>query len=85
MLNTQTSILQAKGCKTNTLLIGLRVRGLRETARYSIEDLALTCGLTTEEIDSVENGVEIDAQKLRRIAAALQTSFEELTEIDPEA
>lgn len=52
--------------------IGDTVRRFREAVGYSIEDLALTCGLTGAEITRVEQGADVDPGKLRRIAAALQ-------------
>jgi transcriptional regulator with XRE-family HTH domain len=52
--------------------IGDAVRRSREAAGYSIEDLALTCGLTGAEITKVELGADADPGRLRRIAAALR-------------
>jgi transcriptional regulator with XRE-family HTH domain len=39
---------------------------------YSVEHLALTCGLATQEIIDIESGKDADPAKLRRIAYALQ-------------
>ncbi|MEK1902722.1 MAG: helix-turn-helix transcriptional regulator, partial [Rhizobium sp.] len=44
----------------------------RSAVGYSIEDLAVTCGLANGEILEIENGESADPAKLRRIAAALQ-------------
>ncbi|WP_072597319.1 helix-turn-helix domain-containing protein [Sinorhizobium americanum] len=52
--------------------IGDTVRRCREAVGYSIEDLALTCGLTGAEITRIELGDDVDPDKLRRIAAALR-------------
>ncbi|MDK1390065.1 helix-turn-helix domain-containing protein [Sinorhizobium sp. 7-81] len=52
--------------------IGDAVRRSREAVGYSIEDLALTCGLTGTEITRIEIGADVDPAKLRRIAAALR-------------
>jgi transcriptional regulator with XRE-family HTH domain len=52
--------------------IGDAVRQSREAVGYSIEDLALTCGLTGAEITRIELGADVDPGKLRRIAAALR-------------
>ncbi|PDT34008.1 MULTISPECIES: helix-turn-helix domain-containing protein [Sinorhizobium] len=52
--------------------IGDAVRRSREAVGYSIEDLALTCGLTGAEITRIELGDDVDPDKLRRIAAALR-------------
>ena len=47
------------------------VRAIRQAKGYSIEDLAVTCGLAIEEIAGIENGDDSDPSKLRRIASAL--------------
>ena len=47
------------------------VRALRESMGYSVEDLALTCGLATGEIGAIEAGNDADPARLRRIASAL--------------
>jgi transcriptional regulator with XRE-family HTH domain len=62
------------------LNVGNRVRKIRLAAGYSLEDLAVTCGLTSAEITRIEDGIEIDMQHLRRIAPALQTSVSSLIE-----
>lgn len=49
-----------------------RVKIARIARGYSIEDLAVTCGLATSEIASIENGDDADPSKLRRIASALR-------------
>jgi Helix-turn-helix domain len=46
-------------------------REAREAKGYSIEDLAVTCGLTAAEIRDVEMGLEASPGYLRRVAAAL--------------
>ncbi len=48
------------------------VRALRESIHYSVEDLAIACGLACSEIDEIENGGSPDQAKLRRIANALK-------------
>lgn len=52
--------------------IGDAVRRSRQAVGYSVDDLALTCGLTDAEIANIELGTDADPGKLRRIAAALQ-------------
>jgi hypothetical protein len=52
--------------------IGDAVRRSRQAIGYSVDDLALTCGLTDVEITAIELGADADPGKLRRIAAALQ-------------
>jgi transcriptional regulator with XRE-family HTH domain len=52
--------------------VGTKVKAARETVGYSIEDLAVTCGLANAEIEEIEEGHDVDPAKLKRIAAALQ-------------
>lgn len=61
-------------------LVANRVKSSRQAAGYSIEDLAVTCGLTSAEIIRIEDGIEIDMQHLKRIAPALQLSVSTLLE-----
>lgn len=55
-----------------SVAIGETVRRSREALGYSVEDLAVTCGLTDSEISMIEIGADADPNRLRRIAAALQ-------------
>ncbi|QLL64597.1 helix-turn-helix transcriptional regulator (plasmid) [Sinorhizobium mexicanum] len=52
--------------------IAAAVRRSREAVGYSVEDLAITCGLTGAEITRIEIGADVDPGRLRRIAAALR-------------
>ncbi|MDB5524982.1 MAG: family transcriptional regulator protein [Rhizobium sp.] len=61
-------------------LVGSRVRSIRQTVGYSIDDLAETCGLTHAEILEIEEGQDADMGRLNRIAAALQVSVSTLAE-----
>lgn len=65
---------------TDILNVGNRVKQTRLAVGYSLDDLAVTCGLTSDEITRIEDGVEIDIQHLRRIAPALQTTVSSLVE-----
>jgi transcriptional regulator with XRE-family HTH domain len=47
------------------------VRAIRESIGYSVDDLAVACGLTTDEISQMETGTDADPNRLRRIASAL--------------
>ncbi|WP_442581362.1 helix-turn-helix domain-containing protein [Mesorhizobium sp. ASY16-5R] len=47
------------------------VRALRESMGYSIEDLAVTCGLAIDEISAIEAGEDADPARLHRIASSL--------------
>ena len=60
------------------------LKAVRETRGYTIEELSLTCGLSTVEIIDIEDGRDTDPAKLRRIASALQVPEEELIRV-PEA
>lgn len=60
--------------------VGNRVKEVRLAVGYSLDDLAVTCGLTSDEITRIEDGIEIDMQHLKRIAPALQTSVSSLIE-----
>jgi len=55
------------------------VKAFREARGYSIEDLAVTCGLSVSEITGIENGEDTDPGSLRRIATALRLSDTALT------
>ncbi|CEO91569.1 MULTISPECIES: helix-turn-helix domain-containing protein [Sinorhizobium/Ensifer group] len=52
--------------------IGDAVRRSREAVGYSVDDLALTCGLTCAEISRIELGADVDPERLRRVVAALR-------------
>ncbi|MBT9369385.1 helix-turn-helix transcriptional regulator [Rhizobium sp. CSW-27] len=44
----------------------------RRASGYSLEDLAVTCGLTVAELQAIEAGRDTDPNHLRRVAAALK-------------
>ncbi|MCJ8509067.1 helix-turn-helix transcriptional regulator [Rhizobium lemnae] len=44
----------------------------RKTAGYSLEDLAITTGLTVTELTALEDGKDANPARLKRVAAALQ-------------
>jgi len=44
----------------------------RRASGYSLEDLAITCGLTVEELEAIETGADQDPAHVRRVAAALK-------------
>ncbi|CAN7150299.1 MULTISPECIES: helix-turn-helix domain-containing protein [unclassified Rhizobium] len=71
---------QSENAIIDVSLVANRVRTSRQAAGYSIEDLAVTCGLTSAEIVRIEDGIEIDMQHLKRIAPALQLSVTSLLE-----
>lgn len=49
------------------------LQALREARGYSIEDLAETCGLTSGEIASIEDGKDVDAGRLARVIGVLKS------------
>jgi transcriptional regulator with XRE-family HTH domain len=71
---------QSENAIIDVSLVANRVKSSRQAAGYSIEDLAVTCGLTSAEIVRIEDGIEIDMQHLKRIAPALQLSVTNLLE-----
>ncbi|MDB5551039.1 MAG: family transcriptional regulator [Rhizobium sp.] len=71
---------QSENAIIDVSLVANRVKLSRQAAGYSIEDLAVTCGLTSAEIARIEDGIEIDMQHLKRIAPALQLSVSSLLE-----
>lgn len=58
--------------------VGNRVRSARTAVGYSIEQLAVTCGLAHSEIIAMEEGLDADLGRIRRIAAALQVTASDL-------
>lgn len=59
--------------------IGQLLKKAREAVGYTIEDLGETCGLTTAEIKKVEDGVDPDENRIRRIASALRFDLGQFT------
>lgn len=57
--------------------IAARVMAARVAVGYSIEELAVTCGLTSAEIGGIESGKDHSPEKLRRIANALRVPASE--------
>ncbi|MFK3691628.1 helix-turn-helix domain-containing protein [Agrobacterium tumefaciens] len=53
-----------------------KVLAARHLAGYTVEQLAITCGLTTSEIYALEDGTDSDPLRIRRVAAALQIPVE---------
>ena len=44
----------------------------RKAAGYSLEQVAITTGLTTAEISAIESGREAENSKIQRLASALR-------------
>lgn len=49
-----------------------KIAAARTSSGYTIEQLAITCGLTTQEIEALENGTDSNPSHIQRVAAALQ-------------
>ncbi|KQV68312.1 helix-turn-helix domain-containing protein [Rhizobium sp. Root1220] len=58
--------------KATAIDVAAAVKVAREAVGYSVDDLAVTCGLIAGEIQEIESGEGADPAKLKRIAAALQ-------------
>jgi DNA-binding XRE family transcriptional regulator len=59
--------------------VGTRIRVTRGSFGYSVDDLAETCGLTSDEIVAIEAGNDDDSVKIRRIASALKVELPSLS------
>jgi transcriptional regulator with XRE-family HTH domain len=58
--------------ETKNFEAGNTLRRDRLAKGYSLEDLAITTGLTTAEIDAVERGANVTANNVERIEHALR-------------
>ncbi|KQQ59825.1 transcriptional regulator [Rhizobium sp. Leaf311] len=52
-----------------------KIAAARNSAGYTVEQLAITCGLTVQEITDLENGADSNPSHIQRVAAALQIPF----------
>ena len=75
---------QIKDSEVNTkpYLPNLSVRAIREMRGYTIDNVAVTSGLTWQEIADVEEGRLNDIRLLRRIATALRIPLDALPETE---
>ncbi len=62
--------------------LGRALKQARESVGYSVDELALTCGLTSEEITRLETGGDTDEARLRRVGFALGFDWMGLVETD---
>ncbi|SIQ17143.1 transcriptional regulator [Rhizobium sp. RU35A] len=67
MTLSQTNFAESKPVSTAQV-----IGESRRASGYSLEDLAVTCGLTVLELQAIEAGKDTDANHLRRVAAALK-------------
>lgn len=49
-----------------------KIAASRHSAGYTVEQLAITCGLTVQEIIDLETGADNNPSHIQRVAAALQ-------------
>ncbi|GAK69713.1 helix-turn-helix domain-containing protein [Agrobacterium rubi] len=49
-----------------------KIAATRNSAGYTVEQLAITCGLTVQEIVALEDGSDNNPSHIQRVAAALQ-------------
>ena len=63
---------ESKATVISAINVAAEVKKAREAVGYSVDDLAVTCGLVAAEITEIENGENADPAKLKRIASALQ-------------
>lgn len=58
------------------------IQALRQSLGYSLDDLAVACGLTSDEIALIEGGASIDEDKLARIISAVGMAPETFNRIN---
>jgi transcriptional regulator with XRE-family HTH domain len=63
---------------TDFAAIGRKVRAARSAVGYSIEQMAVTCGLSHHEIVAIEDGADADIGRLKRAATALKLDIADL-------
>ncbi|MDO1582075.1 helix-turn-helix domain-containing protein [Rhizobium oryzicola] len=56
----------------NAASVAQTIASARQAAGYSLEDVAVTSGLTVSEIEAIERGRDHDESRVRRLASALQ-------------
>lgn len=61
----------SKGSTTSAPFAG-KILSARNAAGYTVDQLALTCGLTSQEITALESGTDSNPMRIKRVATALQ-------------
>jgi DNA-binding XRE family transcriptional regulator len=61
----------SKATAVSAVNVAAAVRAAREAVGYSLDDLAVTCGLVVNEIEEIESGEDADPAKLCIAGAAL--------------
>jgi transcriptional regulator with XRE-family HTH domain len=76
IMNASINNFQASQANTLALTeVASLVSEARRAAGYSVDDLAVTTGLISDEIVGIENGTELDPAKLKRVTTALKVSI----------
>lgn len=65
------------GQQTNNYFADI-ITSARKTAGYTLEQVAITSGLTAAEISAIESGKDFEDAKIRRLAFALKIPHENL-------
>jgi transcriptional regulator with XRE-family HTH domain len=66
------TISQTQFDTTKSVSIASTIAEARRSAGYSLDDLAITCGLTVRELEAIETAADLDPSRLQRVAAALK-------------
>ncbi len=73
-MNMMTKMHGTAGSPAATELL----HSARVSRGYSIDDVALTSGLTADEVQAVESGADDDAARIARVAAAVGLSADDV-------
>ncbi len=66
------TISQTNFDSAQSISVATAIADARHEAGYSLDDLAITCGLTIAELEAIENGSDLDPARLQRVASALK-------------
>ncbi|MGF9692083.1 MULTISPECIES: helix-turn-helix domain-containing protein [unclassified Rhizobium] len=66
------TIMQTKFDPANSVSIASKITEARKASGYSFEDLAIACGLTIAELETIEDGRDLDPLRIQRVASALR-------------
>ncbi len=70
------SISQPDSDQETSAPFARKILAARNHAGYTVDQLAITCGLTTTEIRALEEGTDSDPIRIKRVAAALNIPVE---------
>lgn len=66
------TLSQTKFDQSHPISVAEAIAEGRRASGYSLEELAITCGLTVAELQAIETGADKDEVHLRRVASALK-------------